>query len=109
MRITIQDNGAADMLDRFAEKIKSGLPQGLARAGKIVEGDARAHAPVDTGRLRGSITSQAQGLSCEIGTSVEYAIYQEFGTYKMKAHPFLVPALKNNTENIKQVIKDSIK
>lgn len=109
MRITIQDNGASDMLAGFSGKILNGLPLGIARAGKMVEGDARAMAPIDTGRLRSSIVSQAEGLSCGIGTNVEYAIYQEFGTYKMKAHPFLVPALKNNTENIKQIIKDSIK
>lgn len=35
--------------------------------------------------------------------SVEYAIYQEFGTYKMKAQPFMIPALN---EHRMDIIKD---
>lgn len=109
MKISITDAGAAAMLDDYAKRIKNGLPKGVALAGKEVEGEARAKAPVDTGRLRESITSSPDGLSCEVGTNVEYAIYQEFGTYKMKAHPFLIPALKDKSEEVKQIIKDSIK
>jgi phage gpG-like protein len=39
-------------------------------------------APVDTGRLKGSITSAVveSELCVYIGTNVEYAPYQEFGT-----------------------------
>lgn len=69
----------------------------LARRAVKVETAAKRLAPVDTGRLRSSITRElgedAQGLVARIGTNVEYAIHQEFGTSKMAAQPFLVPAL----------------
>ena len=42
--------------------------------------DAVAAAPVDTGRLRSSITAESQGLEGEVSTNVEYAGYMEFGT-----------------------------
>lgn len=47
--------------------------------------EARRRAPVDTGRLRNSITHRVgvEGgtkMVAEVGTNVEYAPYQEFGT-----------------------------
>jgi HK97 gp10 family phage protein len=53
---------------------------------------------VRTGRLRGSITWRASVDSfspyVDVGTSVYYAPYVELGTSKMKARPFLRPALE---------------
>lgn len=49
-----------------------------------VERLARVRAPIDTGRLRNSITHRisplGRELAAEIGTNVEYAAAQEFGT-----------------------------
>lgn len=69
----------------------------LAKRAIRVERMAKRLAPVDTGRLRASIAWQIERhhgrLSAVVGTNVEYAIYQEFGTSRMAAHPFLRPAL----------------
>lgn len=58
---------------------------------------AKVLCPVDTGRLRGSITWQlgmAHGLpAASIGTDVEYAMYVELGTRYMAARSFLRGAL----------------
>ena len=109
MNVSIEDLGAADMINQQIEKIKNGLEKGLALSGQLVEGAAKAKAPVRTSHLQNSITSQVKGLSCDIGTNVEYGIYQEFGTYKMAAHPFLVPALKENESEVVRIIKDNVK
>lgn len=61
-----------------------------------VEADAKERAPVDTGALKNSIHSTLGRLSNIVGTGIEYAIYQEFGTYRMAAHPFLIPALERH-------------
>jgi phage gpG-like protein len=50
-----------------------------------IEREARKRAPVDTGRLRNSITHRvypegSRRLVAEVGTNVEYAAAQEFGT-----------------------------
>lgn len=69
----------------------------LAKRAIRVERLAKRLAPVDTGRLRASINwrieSDRRGLVAIVGTSVDYAPYQEFGTSIMAAHPFLRPAL----------------
>lgn len=70
----------------------------LARRAIRVESAAKRLAPVDTGRLRSSITwalyRDGRGLYAEVGSRVLYAVFQELGTRYMRAHPFLVPALR---------------
>ena len=70
----------------------------LARRAVKVEGAAKRLCPVDTGRLRASITHSidrdGRGPLAYIGTNVEYAIFVELGTRFMRAQPFLRPALR---------------
>lgn len=74
-------------------------PVGLDLAARAVrvESQAKVLCPVDTGRLRSSITHavgvDGQGLYADIGTNVVYGIFQELGTRYMSAQPYLVPAL----------------
>ncbi len=58
-----------------------------------IEGEAKVRAPVDTGALRASIeTSHPARTRSEVATGVEYGVYQEYGTVKMPAQPFMTPA-----------------
>ena len=96
-------------------KITSNLAEMLAavsdakkRALEIMGGKAESYAkqlaPVDTGRLRNSITHAQLDENTEvIGSNVEYAPYQELGTSRMAAHPFLRPAAENHAEEYKEV------
>jgi HK97 gp10 family phage protein len=63
----------------------------------MVDRQAKILCPVDLGRLKASINWRlgvdSRGLYATIGTNVEYAPYQEFGTRYMAAQPFLRPAL----------------
>lgn len=62
-----------------------------------VEGHAKAMAPYDTGFLESGITVIPQGqLDAEVDANAEYAVYQEYGTYKMAAQPFMVPAAETS-------------
>lgn len=72
----------------------------ISKAAMGVEAKAKELAPVDTGALRASIFTAIEngGLTAYVGPTVEYAVYQELGTRKMKAHPFLVPALESVRE-----------
>ena len=78
----------------------------LPSAGAIVEGDAKLRAPVDLGTLRASIQTTVGNESVSVGTNVEYAPYQEYGTRKMRAQPFLRPALDNNRKKIVQLYRE---
>ncbi len=84
-------------------------------AGLAVQAQAVALCPVDFGRLRGSILLKTKDQTnfnddsdkikeedkidapkedgiAYVGTNVRYAEYQEFGSWKMQASPFMRPA-----------------
>jgi HK97 gp10 family phage protein len=95
-----------------------------------IETDAKRECPVDTGRLRGSITTNITGkLSGETGTNISYAEAVEYGTRPhtikpknkqalhwkegntdffakevhhpgTKAQPFFEPAVKKNEDKL---------
>lgn len=88
----------------------NGMAKAKARALEIIGGKAESYAkklcPVDTGRLRNSITHAQFDENTEvIGTNVEYAPYVELGTHKQKAQPYLRPAAENHTSEYKAIIK----
>ena len=74
------------------------IAKDLQRRALQVDRAAKQGCPVDTGRLRSSITNElgtdADGLVAVIGTNVDYAPYVELGTSRMAAQPFLLPALE---------------
>ena len=61
-----------------------------------VEKEAKRKCPVDTGRLRASIHTSPTVPSERVMVSdgVEYGVFQEFGTMRMKSQSFMRPALK---------------
>lgn len=83
------------------------IARALEAIGIQAEGDVASLAPVDTGRLRNSITHEthAEEESVYVGTNVEYGKYQEYGTSRMRAHPFLKPGIMNNLETYKSIAK----
>lgn len=89
-------------------KIEAALEKGLEECGIQAESYAKALAPVDTGRLRNSISHAVDGDTAYIGTNVEYASYQELGTSKMSAHPFLKPAAQNHQAEYKKILQDAL-
>ena len=78
----------------------------LEKIGLLVEGEAKLRAPVDSGTLKGSITHDVDKNTVRIGTNLEYAGYVEKGTSKMRAQPYLTPALEDNIEEIKDIVRE---
>jgi len=86
----------------------------LIKSALFVERDAKINAPVDTGRLRASISHVENGFgsnnpSVEVGTNVEYAPAVEFGTSKKPAKPFLFPAFNGNKQKILKELAKALK
>lgn len=53
----------------------------------------RLYAPVDTGWLRDSYKKETVSqLHILIGSMVNYSLFQEYGTSRMRAQPHLTPA-----------------
>ena len=72
----------------------------VAKTAHDIEADAKSLAPVDTGMLRNSISTTigAGGLSAEIGPTVHYAPYLEYGTRRMPPQPYMGPAAERRAE-----------
>lgn len=79
-------------------------------AGNKIADDARLGVPVKTGRLRDSIVAETPTMGgdeirCVISANTEYALYVEMGTYKMKARPYLKPALYKNKDEFERQMR----
>lgn len=88
----------ADHTDEVIEALGAGIARALEAIGIEAEGDAAAICPVDTGRLRNSITHtiDADEKVAIIGSNVEYALAVHEGTSTRKGNPFLVTAVNTN-------------
>lgn len=82
----------------------------LSKSARIVKKTAKKIAPVgETGNLVGGMRDEVFDDHAIVYNKVEYAIYQEYGTYKMKGKPFLRPALRGNRNYIVKLFKDYIR
>lgn len=104
-----------DYSDDIIKSMQRQLQNGLLACGTIAEGYAKEECPVDTGRLRNSITNSVQTSENEaavyIGTNVEYAPQVEFMDISHKtgnAH-FLKNAVTNHTEEYEKTIEAALK
>lgn len=68
--------------------------QAVAKAAYDIEGQAKTIVPVDTGNLKNSIQTEPgdSDLTKYVGPHTDYAVHVEYGTYKMRAQPYLRPA-----------------
>ena len=135
MSAEIKIEGLDEILYKL-DKISSNanIEEALGTCCAIVEKSAKQKAPKDTGALRRSITSKVEDTQGIIFTPLEYAPYVEYGTglfaesggvkdapwnYQddegkwhstsgQKPQPFMRPALEENKEIIKQILKEEL-
>lgn len=127
MSVTLKNN-----TQQIKDELSTASLRALERVGLQAEGYAIDLAPVDTGRLRNSISHVVDGNTVYIGTNVEYAPYVELGTGKYypggrptpwvyqdakgnwhwtqgnPAQPFLKPAVADHTGAYRNIIIDEI-
>lgn len=122
---------SADVLNEFHDAVL----RALERCGEQAEGYAKDLAPVDTGRLRNSISHQVDEgkTAVYIGSPLEYAAYVELGTGKYveggrptpwvyqddngnwhwtrgnPAQPFLKPSVADHAQTYRNIIEDEMK
>lgn len=104
--VTVEVNSNADL---FKDALPDQIAMALEAIGLTAEGYAKKMCPVDTGRLRASISHARDDNAAYIGTNVEYAAYVELGTSKMKPRPYLRPAAANHADEYKQIVKAALR
>lgn len=81
-----------------ARRVGARAALAIRKTARDIERDAKIMAPVDTGNLRNSISTEITGdgrsgsMTAIIGPTAHYGIYQELGTSRMAAQPYLFPA-----------------
>ena len=103
--VEITDN-TEEVKAELLEKIE----RGLIACGLTAEGHAKSLCPVDTGRLRNSITNQVDmsEQAVYVGTHVEYAAYVERGTSRMPSRPFLRPAAHDHGPEYQALLQQAM-
>ena len=108
MSVTIKDHSK-----ECKDEMQKRTMLALEAIGAVVAGKAKGLAPVDTGALRADIRYEVapHENAVYIGNTEEipYAKYQEFGTSKMKAHPYLKPAATGSKADIHQIVQAAYK
>lgn len=99
---------------------KNILVRTLKKAAKPIDDQASSLAPVDTGKLQisvitGLLLTRSQRSSAyragklgvaevHVGTELSRGMFNEFGTYKMAAQPFMRPAWDANKGKAQEII-----
>lgn len=89
-------------LNRFGKETTEKVKDEIVLTAYDIESDAKQNCPVDTGRLRASITAYVDRdkMAALVGSNVEYAIFVELGTNQQQAHPYLYPAFFKNMQKL---------
>lgn len=104
MNYTYKDN-----TDEVLAALESAKKRGLESIGLTAEGYAKKETPVDTGRLRNSISHATDDEAAYIGTNVEYAPYVELGARGRPGVHMLKRAATEHTDEYKRLMEDSMK
>ena len=86
------------VLDKITAEIRPRAARIVQTYGLAITSSAAQNAPVDTGALRNSITSESMmtgEMMFTVSDGVEYGVFVEFGTSRQAAQPFMVPAIED--------------
>ena len=92
-------------LDASMQREVHGYLVGWAEA---IESEAQKLVPVRTGYLRSTIYAKVKEWVAEIGADASYALFVEFGTRYMQAHPFMQPAIQSHLPELESIIVAAI-
>lgn len=80
----------------FNRNFRNNISTALNEMGRFGNNKLNEHAAIDTGYMVSRNNYFVHANHVDIGNyGCDYAIYQEYGTYKMPAHPFVRPAALN--------------
>lgn len=102
-------------IEQMGKKVEGQVEEKVLKKGaEHLRNKIEENAPKRTGKLKGEIVvGKIKGGKVEIGVDQKgkafYGYFQEFGTSKMKARPFVAPTLENESQKTQNIMKDVIK
>jgi HK97 gp10 family phage protein len=114
-RVTVQgDKELVKQLEKLISRAEGpGMVLAMAAGAAVVAADAKDKAPKRTQELAESIRVvvrfEKSTVLGHIGTDVFYGRFQEKGTRKMAAHPYLRPALDASEDEARREIASELK
>jgi HK97 gp10 family phage protein len=89
---------------KFKAQLNDNQKAALELAGEFCKGKMDKYVAVDTGFLKSRNSYKIVQNELYLENDCYYAIYQEWGTYKMAAHPFMRPAAFNHIREIQEIM-----
>lgn len=104
-----------DGIDGLSARLQSLAPAdvaGMAKATAHLHDEITRRAPVDTGHLRDSyqtsVEDSGEGAVGRVFTTVEYSIFQEYGTRYQSGTPHVRPALDGNRRQLVEMMGEGV-
>lgn len=97
-----------NFLDGIPARVERALDQWKLLSASEVLREAQRLAPYRSGKLRDSISVSFRSTTAQVGSSLYYAKYQEFGTRYIKPRRFLRGALEARREYILKLAEELI-
>lgn len=83
------------LIPQVSAQARQNAGRAIAKAARDIEAHAKTLVAVDTGLLKNSIQArQVAPFNWAVESPVDYSVYQEFGTSRTPAHPYMLPALE---------------
>lgn len=89
-----------DIVETAAHNVETRAKEKITKNGSVV-----------TGNMRNSVKANKvdnEGLEYEVGPTVEYAPFVEFGTRYFKGKPFMIPSLKAEKKNFISAVSQAM-
>lgn len=96
----------ASDLNAANSRLESRARSVVGNSSADVERSAKIRSPYRTGNLMNSIGRDLEGLSAVIGPTAHYGVYLEYGTSRMRARPYMGPALDAVTPSFVKAVEE---
>ena len=97
-----------EALRNFDSAMQKQVHRQLVSWAADVKALAKQLVPVRTGHLRSTIYAKISEWVAEVGAEATYALFVEFGTYRMRARPYLYPAIREHLPQLERIILDAL-
>jgi HK97 gp10 family phage protein len=88
-------SSARRRLDSLADRIAGATQDAISEFADDVVNHMKGVVPVDTGKLRDSISKEVNGMNVTVGPrGVDYAAFVEYGTSRGPAQPYVRPTIQ---------------